>query len=153
MPNIWCLAASSEPLLETTSDDVVTDPVQVFDRWVSLGDLIDLGVPSIVERSCASSGMSLVGCRLKSWLSFGSFCIKTTLLKNLALSLGLFLSNYKSVVKALGVEDALCVFSKFVPKQSTLLVLMSLTHMLSLVHIRSLCSIEGPIVLVDLIVW
>ena len=95
---------------------------------------------------------------IRSWLfcgfvnhSFG--CIKSTLLKHLSLSFGVFLTNFESIIKTLSVQDILCVFGKLITKQSSLLVLMDLTHVSCLVQAWRCTSIKGPIVLVDFVIW
>lgn len=143
----------SEPLLDASCNDIVAGFVQVFDGWVSLRHFVNLWVPSIVEGGCPCRAMRLI----RSWLfwSFGhhSFsCIKSTLLKHFALTLGVFLGDFESVIETLSVQDSLSVLCKLISKQSSLLFLMDLTHVACLMYIGRRTSIEGPIVLVDFIV-
>ena len=144
----------SVPLLKAAGDDVVAGFVQVLDRWVSLRDLINLGIPRIVEISLAWDLMDLIWSGLIWHFKDGSLIcssIEAALLKYISLRLGLLLLDSKSIVKALGIQDTFSIFSKLISQQRSLLVLMMLTHMPSLVNIRGLATIESPIVLVDII--
>ena len=98
--------------------------------------------------------MNLVRCRLFSHLTnslWSNFCIEATLLQNFALTLWFFFGDFKSIIKALGAQDSFGVFSKFVSKDCSLLVLMSLAHMSCLVNVGSLSSVKCTIVFVDII--
>ena len=44
----------SEPLLKAASDDIVACLAKVFDRWVSLSNLVDLGVAVVLKRGATS---------------------------------------------------------------------------------------------------
>jgi len=96
--------------------------------------------------------MGHIGSRLFGFLYGESgVCTETILLKMLALRLLSSHRHAESVIEALSVQDALGVLSKLVTKKRTLLILVLLSHMTGLVHVRGSSAIESPIVLVDFI--
>ena len=106
----------SVPFLKTASDDIVACFAEILDRWVRLCHLVDLGVAIVLKRGTAYWLINLVGRRFLGGLLCSSSCprVKSTLLEQICLAEALgSLWDLESVVKALRIEDALCVLSKF----------------------------------------